>query len=219
MALQENRSHIVEVDGEQIDLRNRALAALLAWLIPGAGHFYQRRYRKGILFSVCILLTYFFGFAIGGGHVVYASWTPGDYRYHYIAQVGVGLPALPALAQAIHLNRHMRPDGRPDADYEPLWEGVLAPEGEGLMAPPRPPVFQDHWDQLAKWHEDAKAGFELGSWYTMIAGLLNVLVIFDAYSGPLAIPISGKSGNGSPEGGADSSEPADSKKRKRRNRS
>ena len=28
----------IAVDGELLDLRNRPLAALLAWLIPGAGH-------------------------------------------------------------------------------------------------------------------------------------------------------------------------------------
>ena len=42
------------VDGERIDLRNRPLAALLAWLVPGAGHFYQGRHAKGVLFLVCI---------------------------------------------------------------------------------------------------------------------------------------------------------------------
>ena len=41
-----------------IDLRSPYLAALLAWLCPGAGHLYQRRYGKGVLFLVCILSTY-----------------------------------------------------------------------------------------------------------------------------------------------------------------
>ena len=61
------------VDGERIDLRNRPLAALLAWLIPGAGHLYQGRYTKGVLFMVCILSAWVLGFALGGGHVVYAT--------------------------------------------------------------------------------------------------------------------------------------------------
>ena len=58
----------------EIDLRNPALAALLAWLWPGAGHLYQRRNIKGVLFMVCVLATYFFGLVLGEGHVVYASW-------------------------------------------------------------------------------------------------------------------------------------------------
>lgn len=53
----------------EIDLREPGRAALYAWLWPGAGHLYQRRYAKGILFMVCILGTYFFGLALGGGAV------------------------------------------------------------------------------------------------------------------------------------------------------
>jgi hypothetical protein len=32
----------------------------------------------------------------------------------------------------------------------------------------------------------------MGTWYTVIAGLLNILVIYDAYGGPLSVPISGR---------------------------
>ncbi len=38
---------------------------------------------------------------------------------------------------------------------------------------------------LDNWHKETSHGFDLGGLYTMIAGLLNYLVIFDAYSGPL----------------------------------
>ena len=48
-----------------VDLRNPYLAALLAWLIPGAGHFYQRRRAKGALFCICILGTFLFGLGLG----------------------------------------------------------------------------------------------------------------------------------------------------------
>ena len=81
-------------DQIEIDLRQPGVAALWAWLWPGAGHLYQRRYAKGILFMVCILSTYFFGLAMGGGHVVYASWNQTERRWQYFCQLGVGLPAL-----------------------------------------------------------------------------------------------------------------------------
>ncbi len=86
-------------DPVEIDLRNRYLAALWAWLIPGAGHVYQRRYAKAILYAVCILGTFFFGLGLGRNKVVYASFRRPDMRYPYICQVFVGLPALPALVQ------------------------------------------------------------------------------------------------------------------------
>ena len=100
----------------EVDLKNQGLAALLAWLWPGAGHMYQGRYGKGVLFMVCILLTYFFGFTIGGGHVVYASWKKFDRRWQYGCQVWVGIPALPAAVQTFWTNR----------GNQPLFDGFMA---------------------------------------------------------------------------------------------
>ena len=57
----------------EIDLKDPRLAAFLAWLVPGLGHFYQGRTGKGVLFFVCILGTFVYGLYIGGGRVVYAS--------------------------------------------------------------------------------------------------------------------------------------------------
>jgi hypothetical protein len=53
------------------------------------------------------------------------------------------------------------------------------------MAPPQVSPHEHVEDELARWHRDLKAYFELGTLYTMIAGLLNVLVIYDAYAGPV----------------------------------
>jgi hypothetical protein len=159
-------SSFQETETIQVDLRQPALAAFWAWFWPGAGHLYQRRYAKGVLFMVCILSIYFFGLSLGGGRVVYASWTKTDKRWQYLCQIGVGLPALPAIVQ----NRRVM-NNRP-------------PLLGGLMAPPAQPVRPEEWDELAKWHHDYHSGFELGMLYTMIAGLLNVLAIYDAFAGP-----------------------------------
>ena len=177
--------NVIEVDEVRIDLRNRPLAAFLAWLVPGAGHLYQRRYAKGSLFLVCIMTTWMIGFALGGGHVVYASWQPGDKRWHYILQAGVGAAALPALVQGDRMRRKTdSATGRTIDSYRPLWGG--------FMAPPRRPVVENEADEVSAWYARHGAGYEMGTWYTMIAGLLNILVIYDAYSGPLAVPISGR---------------------------
>ena len=160
-----NESSVVE-----IDLRQPLVAGVWAWLWPGAGHLYQGRHAKGILFMVCILSTYFFGLTLGGGHVVYASFKKTDRRWQYVCQVGVGLPALPALVQADRVRK----------GKEPLLGGV--------MAPPRN-VHPDIADELAGWHEMYHSFFELGTLYTVVAGLLNVLAIYDAYAGPfLSVP-------------------------------
>lgn len=150
-----------------VPLKNPPLAAFLAWLWPGAGHLYQGRYGKGILFMVCILVTYFFGLALSGGHAVYASFQRPDIRYPYIFQAGVGIPALPAVIQ----NRRIRA-GKP---------GLF---GSTIMAPPVE-YYEQNYDEAASWWTKYGFYFELGSLYTMVAGLLNFLAIYDAFAGPL----------------------------------
>ncbi|MDC0326258.1 hypothetical protein OAL64_01265 [bacterium] len=183
------------VDGKRIDLQNRPLAAFLAWLVPGAGHFYQGRYAKGILFMVCILSAWVLGFALGGGHVVYASWASGDKRWHYFLQAGVGGAALPALVQANLIKKATNPEtGRTSSSYEPYWGG--------FMAPPLRPVRESQADEVSAWYARHGAGYEMGTWYTVIAGLLNILVIYDAYGGPLSVPISGRKKESDDEAGS-----------------
>lgn len=160
----------------EVDLRNPIVAAVWAWIWPGAGHIYQRRYAKGVLFMVCIMSTWIFGLSLADGHVVYASWTTNDHRWHYFCQLGVGAPALPALIQS----RRVR-DGR-----EPLMDGFMAPPRNVLSDSASASALQH--DELAQWHYNDHSYFELGTLYTMIAGLLNILVIYDAFAGPM-IPV------------------------------
>ncbi len=164
----------------EIDLREPWIAGLLAWALPGLGHIYQGRTGKGILFFVCVLGTFFYGLYLGGGKVVYAAthWEQ-QYRWQYICQLGVGLPSAPMLIQ-----RHRSRTGR-----VPLWNGFMAPPRNG----PIEPAIDDSGreaqqpNELAQWIVDKHPNFELGTVYTVIAGLLNVLVICDAFAGPLII--------------------------------
>ena len=154
---------------DSIDLKDPALAAFLAWLIPGLGHLYQRRIGKAVLFFVCIFGTFAYGCYLGGsrelgwGRVVYFSWAPGARRWAYICQAGIGLPALPAL-----LNR----------GEKPWFHGFMAPPGTGGDPALPPPSESDLHRKLHHY-------FEFGTVYTMIAGLLNVLAIYDAWGGPV----------------------------------
>jgi hypothetical protein len=168
MATSDKSAQPQPTDTIEIDLRDPRLAALLAWLWPGAGHLYQRRYGKGILFMVCILSTYFFGLALGAGQVVYASWDRVERRWQFPLQLGVGLPASPAILQ----NLASRRGGDP-------------PLGKNFMAPPQGASDMERMDELSARHYKLNIRFELGTLYTMIAGLLNILAIWDAYAGPV----------------------------------
>jgi hypothetical protein len=152
-----------------IELKDPALAAFLAWLWPGAGHLYQGRTAKGMLFMICILGTFFYGFFLGGGRVVYAAWKPEPFRWPYICQVAVGVPALPAVVEAVRAN----------ADRDVAFDQRRGPLfGERRWYhPPKP-------DELNQLLLDWNRYFELGTVFTMIAGLLNVLAIYDAWGGP-----------------------------------
>jgi hypothetical protein len=191
-----------------IDLRDPWLAAFLAWLVPGLGHMYQRRWGKGGLFMTCIMGTFFYGLWLGGGRVVYASFREGDVHYAYLCQVGAGLPALPAVVQAMRV-------GGPNPKA-PLFDDVMAPPmisnqivpiawinqqridhpGDPEFEPERFSQLDERYyryeprerrydaDQLGQWHYKYGAYFDLGTVFTMIAGLLNILVIWDAFGGP-----------------------------------
>ena len=169
---------------QSIDLKDPALAAFLAWLIPGLGHLYQGRYAKAVLFFVCILGTFAYGLYLGGnsslgwGRVVYFSWGQ-EKRLPYLCQVGAGLPAMPALVQANRMS-----NGRK------VW-------WNGFMAPPRPDNAIDadpNHDQPTanELHLKLHRYFELGTVYTMIAGLLNILAIYDAWGGPVFTEVATK---------------------------
>ena len=171
----------------EVDLKNPVLAGVLAWVLPGLGHLYQGRTAKGILFFLCVFGTFVYGMYLGGGKVVYAAvpWEQ-QYRWQSWCQMGVGLTTTPMFLQK---NRVMNN------------EDPVKIFGMELMAPPRPNP-QDWIDysgnlsiqpnELAKWTVDYHPYFEIGTVFTMVAGLLNVLVICDAAGGPLIISHSGK---------------------------
>jgi hypothetical protein len=157
----------------KINLRNPGVATLLAWLVPGAGHMYQRRWAKGILFFVCILGTFSFGLALGAGKVVHTGGTRNVvrgrlltqimHRYHIIPQLCVGVGSFPAVVQHYWVSQ----------GKEPMWGG--------FMAPPR------STDELASWNERLNLRYDMGLLYTTVAGLLNVLAMYDAAAGPVLV--------------------------------
>lgn len=257
----------------KVSLKNPALAAVLAFLVPGLGHLYQGRTFKGLLYGICILGLFGWGMAIGEGKVVYFHWNSTENRtYAYLCQFWTGLPALPALTQSrrpreafapnhvrgkitdhfqgmIELSEGPVPvDGsivmqtpRDDAPY--YWEGEFTGTIERATGPVKVEgrLTGNHLDPLVApgkkrrlsallegkidsspaeninarmagfvprslWnsfeaplldqritgestdldlaHRELGSRFELGVVYTMIAGLLNILAIYDALEGP-----------------------------------
>ena len=63
------------------------LAGILAWLIPGAGHYYLRQRGLAIVYFVAITFAYGVGLAVGG---VKNSVNPQVNPWLFLAETGVG---------------------------------------------------------------------------------------------------------------------------------
>jgi hypothetical protein len=166
-------------------LKDPLVAAVLAWFVPGLGHLYQGRIAKAILFFVCLMSTFAYGCYLGGNaevgyaRVVYYSWSwedPEQRRLPFVCQAGMGWVVLPAIVQA----------GRIDNGQAPYLQGFMAPPipGDGMQPDfkVRAAEGRANLDELSY---SLRNFFELGTVFTMIAGLLNILAVCDAWGGPV----------------------------------
>lgn len=97
----------------RLQLKNPWIAGVLGFLVPGAGHFYQGRTFKAAVYFFCIIGLYTTGMVMADWKAVYIH-RPGTaqpkgkaHTLQFLAQAGVGLPAICALVQN---KRYYRPD-------------------------------------------------------------------------------------------------------------
>lgn len=101
----------------RITFKTPWLAALLAFLVPGAGHFYQGRYFKAAIYCVGILGLFVAGMRMSEWKAVYVHKPPQgqqlrgkQHALQFAAQLGVGLPAICAIIQN---HRYYAPENEP----------------------------------------------------------------------------------------------------------
>ncbi|QVL32460.1 hypothetical protein KIH39_00655 [Telmatocola sphagniphila] len=153
------------------------LAGILSYLIPGLGQMSQGRMTKGLIFFVCLHGLFFYGLWLGEWQNVYitnkeAGNRPPDPRAHmhlvycltarphYVGQFFIGMSAWPAIYQFMH--------------YDETKEA--GPRFGKLEREPSDEKLNDMQ------RNDQKV-FDLAWVYTVIAGVLNILVIYDAIAG------------------------------------
>ncbi|MEP3478224.1 MAG: DUF6677 family protein [Fuerstiella sp.] len=261
----------------RINFRSRELAAVLAFLVPGAGHYYQGRKLKAGIFFSGILTLFFGGMALADWQPVYSrvvySTRPNsavqidtkeasygsNFSLGYAAQAAVGLPALPAMLQqmrfsndggvvntlttdiasrfsgVVRLNdRYLPVSGQLSLSPGPIGtaqgafagsttdgtsfrievagavrmgrevfgsphrffmltgingaeiQGQEVLELQGSIDRSFPNWYQAPRDneELDRLHNKLSHLFDIGAVFTWIAGLLNVMAIWDAYEGP-----------------------------------
>jgi hypothetical protein len=154
------------------------MAGLLSYLVPGLGQVIQGRIGKGLLFFVCIYGLFFYGQALGHHKNVFLPDTarennpwrlPGLLanlynRPQFAGQFWVGVAVWPAVWQ------YMQSDQRPDGQQ------IGTVFGDYQRTPDEA--------ELNRLQIDGDKTWDLGWIYTVIAGVLNVLVIYDAFAGP-----------------------------------
>jgi hypothetical protein len=153
------------------------LAGFLSYLVPGLGQMTQGRIAKGLLFFVCLYGLFFTGMAMGDWKNVYIPETAKDAsgdppwdenswhlprgmanlynRLHFVGQFWIGVAAWPAVLQYNHV-------------HLPFLKDFQKPPSKG----------EDN--RIAR---EGKLP-DLGWVYTVVAGVLNLLVIYDAVAGP-----------------------------------
>jgi hypothetical protein len=262
----------------RIPLKSRYMAGILAFLCPGAGHWYQGRRFKATIYSVCILTIFIWGMILGNLQPVYSQVAfshsggstsvqldkgrPGTrYTLGYYAQVLTGVVALPALVQQARfqndegvvaqidrpidsdfvgvvrdyhasartvtgtLNLSPAENGKSSGQFSGQFEDgtpvtlevlELNRFGRKVFGSPRRDIecrvtakgdtdtaagefiltgtvarsFVDWFqaprdmEELDRLHGELNRQFDLASVFTWIAGLLNLLAIWDAFDGP-----------------------------------
>ena len=140
-----------------------AVATVLAWIVPGAGHVYVGRPLRGIILCLTIAATFWAGMAMGGVMTV----DPDNERWWFIADLFTGVHALAAWQLQQHTWRGLVDEGvlqhQEALSHDPVQAAAvmdqkLQERGLALTSPT---------DTVARA-------------YSGIAGLLNILCIFDA---------------------------------------
>jgi hypothetical protein len=150
-------------------------AGMLSYLIPGLGQIFQGRVGKGILFLVCLYGLFFYGMYLDDWKNVYIPEMMVNYhssvpevvndiynRPQFAGQFWIGIAAWPAIWQYCHL---------------PVPSSSVSPALQELERMPSERVI----NQL---QTEGDKTWDLGWVFTVIAGVLNVLVIYDAAAGP-----------------------------------
>jgi hypothetical protein len=162
-------------------------AAFLSYLVPGLGQIYQGRVSKGLLFLVCVYTLFLYGQYLGSGTAIL------DGQPYHVSS-NVYLPDTADKSQSSALvrlvtNLYNRPQFAGQfwvgvAAWPAVWQ--YATFDERKEADPLLGSFQRTPKEAALnylQNEDDKK-WDLGWVFTVIAGVLNIMVIYDALAGP-----------------------------------
>jgi hypothetical protein len=152
------------------------IGGILSYLVPGMGQISQGRVGKGVLFFVSVYALFFYGMYLGSWQNVYLPdtaernnpWSlPRSLanmynRPQFVGQVWVGVAAWPAIWQYTFFRNNPQ-------EAAPLIGKFMRQPDETALN-----TLETNSDKTR----------DLGWVFTVIAGVLNILVIYDAVAGP-----------------------------------
>lgn len=162
------------------------VAAFLAVVFPGLGHFYLGRFRQGALITAGILGLYVSGVLIGGISCI-------DRRDNFVWFLGQALVGPLTLGLDQYHQNHMKVRGHvtntPGLVLRSANPNEMRDPDSGLAIKTAPDASGIPWAEInGKMYKPAWPPYvksvsrtnELGTLFTTIAGFLNVIVIIDA---------------------------------------
>lgn len=160
------------------------MGGFLSYLVPGLGQISQGRFGKGVLFLVLLLGMFFLGQAMGNWRNVYMPPPEGNdanpirrplasiyNRWHFAGQFWIGIAAWPAIWQFYDMPV-------PTKEQNRFWHNFQ-----------RAPKTWEEEQAVNGFYTNSDKAPDLGWVYTVVAGMLNILVIYDAVMGPAFITV------------------------------
>jgi TM2 domain-containing membrane protein YozV len=164
------------------------LAAFLSYLLPGLGQILQGRIAKGLLFFVSLYSLFFYGMAMGAMKNV---WLPPAASVAQLPNVNLAGVNLPGVTKSLAYRPQFLGQFWIGAAAWPAVIQYLVAEPDNAQANGLPIVGKfmatPNEQELQQLQRNGNKRWDLGWVYTLIAGVLNLLVIYDALAGP-AIP-------------------------------
>jgi len=136
------------------DASRTGLSCFLAWILPGAGHFYLGKKGKAAVFFVVVLVTFFLGLSMHGR--VYVA--DPDQPLSYLATfANLGLGPLDLIGRQLSYERivYFLPNPRDRALHTEITDKIR----ERILVPTH----------------------EYGTTFILAASLMNILLILDAF--------------------------------------
>jgi len=151
-----------------------------------------------------LLATVLAGMVLSDGKAVFAEWRRGptrQTRWAFLGQMGIGGLAIPSLLQTRLLDGSGQPLLALPWLAPPLLNGQKVSEAYARRLTERDPdITADDFrrdgtafrfepgqagGQISMWQKRLGRSFDIGTLYVLLAGLLNLLVIYDAWAGPM----------------------------------